>query len=78
MGRSIIALTTTVVSIIVAIVVSSMAVTSVYALNIHAAQVGYHTNTTNTKIIIKKLNASIIIDAINTKIRSIYSDGDNN
>ena len=78
MRRSIIALTTTVVSIIVAIVVSSMAVTSVYALNIHAAQVGDHTNITNTKIIIKKLNASIIIDAINTKIRSIYSDGDNN
>ena len=78
MRRSIIALTTTVVSIIVAIVVSSMAVTSVYALNIHPAQVGDHTNTTNTKIIIKKLNASVIIDAINTKIRSIYSDGDNN
>ena len=79
MRRSIIVLTTIVVSIIVAIIVSSMAVTSVvYALNIHAAQVSDYTNTTNTKIIIKKLNASIIIDAINTKIRSIYSDGDNN
>ena len=41
-------------------------------------QVADYTNTTNTKILIKKLNASIIIYAINAKIRSVYSDGDNN
>ena len=79
MRRSIIALTTPVVSIIVAIVATSMAVTSVVnAQNIYTAQVADYTNTTNTKILIKKLNASIIIDAINAKVRSIYGNSDNN
>ncbi len=57
MRRSIIALTTmTVVSIIVAIVFGSIAVTSVvYALNTHMAQVVDYTNTDNTKILTKKI-----------------------
>ena len=55
MRRSIIALATmTVVSIIVAIVFGSIAVTSVvYALNTHMAQVVDYTNTDNTKILTK-------------------------
>jgi predicted PurR-regulated permease PerM len=79
MRRSIIVLTTAVVSIIVAIVFGSIAVTSVvYALNTHMAQVVDYTNTDNTKILTKKLNASIIIVAINAKVRSIYDNSDNN
>ena len=59
MRGSIITLTTMIASIIVAIIVSSMAVTSVvYALNTHTTQVFDYANSTNTKILIKKLNAS--------------------
>jgi len=58
MRGSIITLTTMIASIIVAIVVGSMAVTSIYALNTHTTQVFDYANSTNTKILIKKLNAS--------------------
>jgi hypothetical protein len=71
--KFLIAFTTIIVNIISAIVVGSMATTSVvYAQNttIHGADYNNTNNMTTTAI--KKLDVSIIINAINAKIRSIY------
>ena len=71
----------------VAIILASVAISiNVYAQNttIIQHQIVNLTNTTNTtmtaatmKIPISGLNASIIINAINAKIRSIYDHGNN-
>jgi hypothetical protein len=74
MRKFVIALTTITVSIIVAIIVESMAASSVVYAQNTTLQGADHNNTTNTTIPIKKLNASIIINAINSKISSVYDD----
>jgi hypothetical protein len=68
------ALTTITVSILAAIIVASIATISVvYAQNTTTLQ-GAHYNEINstTTVIPKKLIASIIINAINSKISSVY------
>ena len=65
---------TTIVNIVVAIVVSSVpAIITVYAQNTTTIQQTNYSNTT-TILPIKRLNPSIIIDAINAKIRSVYGE----
>jgi hypothetical protein len=62
-----------IVNMVTAILVTSVAAISiVYAPNTTTIQ---HTNYSKTTVIspIKRLNANIIIDAINTKIRSVYN-----
>ena len=80
MRKSVITLLTTVANIVVAMVVASVAAaTVVCAQNATTTQqTNYnYTNATNTTMPpIKGPNASIIIDAINAKIRSIYGGGD--
>ena len=74
MRKFVITCATIVFSIIIAFIVASMAAPSlVYAQNT-ALQGADYNNTTNTMTPIKKLDASIIIDAINSKIRSVYDD----
>jgi hypothetical protein len=78
--KFVITFTTAIANITLAIVVGSVAAaTVVYAQNATTTQqTNYnYTNATNTTIPpIKGPNASIIIDAINAKIRSIYGGGD--
>ena len=63
---------TTIVNIVVAILVESIAATiTVHARNTTTIQQTNYRNTTTISPI-KRLNASIIIDAINAKIRSVY------
>ena len=72
MRKFVITFMTMVVSIMAAISIASMAATSVvYAHNTTLQGVDYNNSTNMTKLI-KKLDASIIIDAINAKIRSVY------
>lgn len=82
MSKSIATLQTAVVSAISIIVISSLIVTTgVYAQNTTNTttvqqKVANITNATNpTTITISGLNASIIINAINAKIKSIYDGG---
>jgi hypothetical protein len=70
----------TVANIALAIIVVSVPPATVdYAQNTTTTQqTNYsYTNTTNTRPPIKGPNASIIIDAINAKIKSIYGGDDN-
>lgn len=63
----------TIVNIVVAIVVASMAaIIIVYAQNTTTIQQTNYSNATTISPI-KRLNATIIIDAINAKIRSVYN-----
>jgi preprotein translocase subunit SecY len=63
---------TTIVNIVVAILVESIVATiTVHAQNATTIQQTNYRNTTTISPI-KRLNASIIIDAINAKIRSVY------
>ena len=66
MTKFVIAITTGIVNILVAIVAASMAGTSVtYAQDPSTTQAINFTNTSNTTMPIQKLNSSIIINAIN-------------
>ena len=74
MRKSIIFIITIIVNIVVAIlIVSIAAITIVYAQNTTTIQQTNYSNTTTISPI-KRLNPSIIIDAINAKIRSVYSN----
>jgi len=55
-------------------IMSMTAATAVYAQNTSATHIANHTNTTKTMILTKKLNPAFIIEAINAKIKSVYSD----
>ena len=73
MRKSVIFMITIVVNIIAAIVVASVAaISTAYAQNTTTIQQTNYNNTTTISPI-KRLNPSIIIDAINTKIRSVYN-----
>ena len=75
MRKFVIAVTAGFVNILVAIVVASMAATGViFAQDTNTTQTVNFTNTSDTIIPIKKLNASTIINAINAEIRSVYND----
>lgn len=75
MRKFLIPLTTITISIIAAIIVASIAtVNIVYGQNTTALQGADYNETTNTTTIPKKLIASIIINAINSKISSVYDD----
>ncbi len=75
MRKFVIVVTAGVVNILVAMVVAPMAATSIiYAQDTSNIQAVNFTNTSNATISIKKLNASIIINAINAEIRSVYND----
>lgn len=75
---------TTLVNIAIAVVAASVtAMNSVYAQNTTitntttiATQQTNHSNTTSATSPLKGLNTSVIVDAINAKIRSIYEDND--
>ncbi len=73
--KFVIAVTAGFVNILVTIVVASMAATGViYAQDTDTTQAVNFTNTSDTIILLKKLNASTIINAINADIRSVYND----
>jgi hypothetical protein len=55
---------------------AAAAVNVVYAQNKNTTTMLLQTNHNNTTVSIKELNASIITDAINAKIRSIYGGGE--
>jgi hypothetical protein len=75
---------TTLVNIAIAVVVASVtAMNSVYAqnttnttTNTTTTQQTNHSNPTSATSPLKGLNTSVIVDAINAKIRSIYEDND--
>jgi hypothetical protein len=73
MRKSVIFIITIIVNIVAAIVVASVAAMAiVYAKNTTTIQQTNYSNTT-TLSPTKRLNPSIIIDAINAKIRSVYN-----
>ncbi len=75
MGKFLISLTTITISIIAAIIVASISTLNVvYGQNTTVLQGADYNETTNTTTIPKKLIASIIITAINSKISSVYDD----
>ena len=77
MRKSFITFMTIAASILVVIgIISVTAATVIYAQNISTIQEVNHTNTTNTMKLIKKFNPTFIIEAINAKIKSVYSDGE--
>jgi predicted metallopeptidase len=75
MRKSVINSVTIAANILVAIgIISATTATVVYAQNTSTIQAADHTNTANTMTLIKKLNPTFIIEAINAKIKSVYSD----
>jgi len=59
------------------IVIASATATTVYTLNTTTTQqINYNYSNATALTPIKGLNESIIIDAINAKIRAVYGDGE--
>jgi hypothetical protein len=64
-----------IIAIVVASAEGAMATAVVYVQNQNATiQQRNYSKTTTAIPLIKRLNASIIIDAINSRIRSVYGD----